>query len=294
MVTILLGALGLFGVWYLVQFFRTLKEEEWSFDRFGHLTVVGFVTNFFDTLGIGSFAPTTTWFRTASLVKDRIIPGTLNVGHTAPVIIMAFIFIGSVEVEPVTLFSMLGAAVLGSYFGADIVSSFSEKKIQLGMGIALLVTAVFMLLGQVDLMPAGGEALGLSGISLVIAVVANFVLGALMTLGIGLYAPCMALVYALGLSPRVAFPIMMGSCAFLMPPASVKFLKNKAVDYKAALGLALGGIPAVFVATYLVVSLPLNVLTWLVIGVITFTGFSLFKDGLANTGRKKEVETEAA
>ncbi|MFR3391175.1 MAG: hypothetical protein ACLTT1_11670 [[Clostridium] scindens] len=71
-----------------------------------------------------------------------------------------------------------------------------------------------------------GEEIGLTGGKLVIGIVVNFVLGALMTCGVGLYAPCMALCALLGMNISVAFPIMMGSCAFLMPPASVEFVKS--------------------------------------------------------------------
>ncbi|ABR46897.1 conserved hypothetical integral membrane protein [Alkaliphilus metalliredigens QYMF] len=283
---VVLGILGLMAVWFCLVWLKGLKKEE-SVAPTPHLFTVGFVTNFFDTLGIGSFAPTTAWFKGAGLVKDRIIPGTLNVGHTLPVIVMSFIFIQRVEVEPLTLALMLAAAVIGAYLGADIVSGLPERKVQLGMGIALLITAGFMLLGRLDLMPAGGDAIGLSGTRLIIAVVANFFLGALMTLGIGLYAPCMALIYALGMSPIVAFPIMMGSCAYLMPTASVKFVKNGALNTKAAVGLALGGIPAVFIAAYLVTGLPMNVLTWLVIAVILYTAVTMLRSGM-----KPSVEAE--
>ncbi len=62
---------------------------------------------------------------------------------------------------------------------------------------------------------------------LVLGLAGNFMLGALMTLGIGLYAPCMILVGLLGMNATAAFPIMMGSCAFLMPIASAKFVQKQ-------------------------------------------------------------------
>ena len=145
------------------------------------------------------------------------------------------------------------------------------------MAIALFVTAFLMLAGQMGWMPGGGDAIGLTGVKLVIAIVGNFILGALMTLGIGLYAPSMALVYFLGMSPAVAFPIMMGSCAFLMPVASVKFVREGAYNRKASLAIAVLGIVGVFIAAYIVKSLPLDILRWLVIGVIFYTSMTMFK-----------------
>ena len=50
--------------------------------------LIGFVTNFFDTLGIGSFATTTTLYKLTQMVPDERLPGTLNrrtyVAHDPP------------------------------------------------------------------------------------------------------------------------------------------------------------------------------------------------------------------
>jgi len=239
--------------------------------------LIGFIVNFFDVLGIGAFAPQTALLKFTKQTEDRILPGTLNVSNTIPVLIQALIFIQIVEVEPVTLISMLLSAAAGAILGAGIVAKLPVRKIQLTMGFALLVTAFFMLSGQMNWIQNGGEAIGLSGGKLALAIGANFILGAFMTVGIGLYAPCMALVYALGMSPLVAFPIMMGSCAFLMPPASAKFIKEGAYNRKASVSMAIPGIIAVLIAAFLVKSLPLNTLRWVVIVVIIYTSLVMFK-----------------
>ena len=242
--------------------------------------LIGFIVNFFDVLGIGAFAPQTALLKFTKQTEDRILPGTLNVSNTIPVLIQALIFIQIVEVEPVTLISMLLSAAAGAILGAGIVAKLPVRKIQLTMGFALLVTAFFMLSGQMHWIQNGGEAIGLSGGKLALAIGANFILGAFMTVGIGLYAPCMALVYALGMSPLVAFPIMMGSCAFLMPPASAKFIKEGAYNRKASVSMAILGIIAVLIAAFLVKSLPLNTLRWVVIVVIIYTSLVMFKSAL--------------
>jgi uncharacterized membrane protein YfcA len=238
---------------------------------------IGALTNFFDTLGIGSFATTTALFRLGKLVNDRIIPGTLNIGHTFPTTAQAVIFTTTVEVDVLTLISMIAASTAGAWLGAGIVAGWSKKKVQIGMGAALLVAAALMFMTQLQLFPLGGEALGVRGARLVIAVIANFMLGALMTLGIGLYAPCMILVSLLGMNPRAAFPIMMGSCAFLMPVGSLRFIREKCYHSGAALGLAIGGIPAVLLAAYIVKELPLWAVRWLVIAVVVYTATTLLR-----------------
>jgi uncharacterized membrane protein YfcA len=280
LINILLGMLALLGSWFSVELARdTVKnrdnlENKTDWFKSG---AIGFTTNFFDTLGIGSFAPTTALLRGFKQISDRVLPGTLNVSCSIPVIIEAFIFISVIEVAPLTLFSMLAAATVGAWIGAGVVSDLPEKKVQYGMSFALFITAFLMIAGQLGWMPVGGEAVGLSGIKLIIAIGANFILGALMTVGIGLYAPCMALIYMLGMSARVAFPIMMGSCAFLMPVASVKFIKEGAYNRKASLAVSIGGTIGVFIAAYIVKTLPLNILTWLVICVIFYTSVTMFR-----------------
>uniref|UniRef100_A0A2P2I7A4 Permease n=1 Tax=Hirondellea gigas TaxID=1518452 RepID=A0A2P2I7A4_9CRUS len=291
MVKVLLGILSIMTIWYLVIFIKDFNEfrKDGGLEEGNNIAHagIGFGVNFFDTLGIGGFAPMTALFKQFNLVHDRILPGTLNTACTIPVIVEAFIFIKKVEVEPVTLIAMLVSATLGAILGAGVVAKLDEKKVQLYMGTALIIVVCIMLAQQFGLIKGGGEAVGLSGYKLVIAVIGNFVLGALMTLGIGLYAPCMALVYALGLSPLVAFPVMMGSCAYLMPAASVKFIKSGAYNRKATIMSATFGSIGVIVAAYLVTGLPIAVLTKIVIGVVLYTAVKLILDS------KKKVLAEA-
>ncbi len=285
MITAILGGLGVFGLWFAAVLGMDLSKNKDKLEKetnFWLSGIIGAFTNFFDTLGIGSFAPTTALLRFTKQVKDRVLPGTLNVSCTLPVLLEAFIFIKVIDVEPITLISMLVAATIGAYVGAGIIAKLPEKVIQVFMGIALLVTAFLMLAGKMEWMPGGGEAIGLTGAKLVIGVVGNFILGALMTAGIGLYAPCMALVYMLGMSPKVAFPIMMGSCAFLMPVASVKFIKEQAYNKKASIAIAIFGLVGVAIAAWIVKSLPLNILMWIVIVVVTYTGATLLYSASKN------------
>ena len=280
---LLLAALAVVSVAYAVFWFLHVRRKPHPDGVAPGLLhdAIGFVTNFFDTLGIGSFATTTAMYRLWNIVRDEKIPGTLNVGHTAPTFVQAFIYITIVQVDFVTLVLLIGAAVAGSWFGAGIVSGFSRRKIQIGMGLALLGAAVLMAMTALQLVPGGGDALALGGPKLVLGSAINFVLGALMTLGIGLYAPCMIMVSLLGMNPTAAFPIMMGSCAFLMPTASGQFIRKEKYDLRAALGLAIGGIPAVLLAAYIVKSLPLNYVRWLVVVVVVYTATALLRSAAA-------------
>ena len=280
--TLLLLALGLVGVGYAVLYYAGLRRRqretpELSLTPTQGGLILGFVANFFDTLGIGSFAPTTSALRAWKMVPDQLIPGTLNVGYTIPTIVQAFIFTRSVPVDATTLIVLIAAAAIGAWLGAGVVVSLPKRKVQLGMGFALLGAAGLMLAGLLNFTPVGGVALGLTGSKLVIAAVANFGLGALMTLGIGLYGPCLIVISLMGMNPITAFPIMMGSCAFLMPVASARFIRENGFDARATVGLMIGGIPAVLIAAYLVKSLPLTVVRWLVVVVVLYTAYGLLR-----------------
>jgi uncharacterized membrane protein YfcA len=236
---------------------------------------IGAFANFLDALGIGSYATTTALFRFFRVVDDRVIPGTLNVGHTLPSVAETVIYTAVISVDPVTLFSMIASSSLGAWLGAGIVAQWPKRKVQIGMGIALLAAAGLMFMTQMNLFPGGGDANGVFGMKLVIGVAVNFILGALMTLGIGLFAPCMILVSLLGMNPKAAFPIMMGSCAFLMPAGSIRFMREQSYSPRAALGLAVGGVPAVLLAAYIIKELPLGTVRWLVIAVVIYTSASM-------------------
>lgn len=284
--TLLLVALGIITAAYVLYWIAAMRREHAKKDfLFG---AIGFVTNFFDTLGIGSFATTTSIWKFTNTVPDRVIPGTLNVGHLLPTVAQAFIYMQLVEVDTKTLVLLIAASVAGAWLGAGVVASWSKRKVQIGMGFTLVVAAGLFLMKQWNLFPEGGSALGISGTLLLIGVIGNFILGALMTLGIGLYAPCMIMISLLGMNPTAAFPIMMGSCAFLMPASSARFIRKQSYDLRAAIGLTLGGVPAVLLAAFIVKSLPLGAVRWLVIVVVLYTAIMMLRSAFT----EKQVATE--
>src|ERR1700735_1287465 len=270
-----LGAFTIFLVWVWLRSKDRAPGIPSIFELF-----VGMATNFFDTLGIGSFAPTTSIFKFWHMVPDEKIPGTLNVGHALPTLLEAFLFIAIVNVDILTLVLLMGASVVGAWLGAGIVAGWPRRWVQIGMGIALLAAACFSLMSNLNLFPAGGNALILEHWRLWAGVIGSVVLGALMTLGIGLYAPCMILVSLLGMDPKAAFPIMMGSCAFLMPTASARFIRLDSYSPRQALGLALGGLPGVLIAALIVKSLPLTAVRWLVVVAVVYAAFTMLRSAI--------------
>jgi uncharacterized membrane protein YfcA len=279
---VLLGALALVALAFTAFWLRSASRSPGNVPAAASRpgtggVVIGFVTDFLDTLGIGSFATTTTAYNWTKLVDVRLIPGTMNVGHALPTAVQAFIYVTLIQVDMTTLVVMVAAAVAGGWLGSGAVSRWPRTRVRAAMAVALLVASGLLLLRSLDVFPRGGDSLGLTPPLLVCGAAANFVLGALMSAGIGLYGPCMIVVSLLGMNPTAAFPIMMSSCAFLMPVASLRFVQNGAYDLRAALGLTVGGIPGVLVAAYVVRSLPLDAVRWLVLVIAAYTGFTLLR-----------------
>jgi uncharacterized membrane protein YfcA len=271
----LLCALSVLTLWYIARWYlleRARTRDPAAQPGRPGITdgLTGFVANFLDTLGIGSFAPTTAIFKLQHRPPDEQIPGTLNAGHALPTITQALIFITAVTVDLTTLIGMIAAAVLGAWLGVSVVARLPRRAIQVGMGVALFISALLFLSRNLGWTPGGGDALALHGGRLVFAIGVNFVLGALMMLGVGLYAPCLILVSLLGMNPLAAFPIMMGACAFLMPIGGARFIQANRYSLRSALGLALGGIPGVLAAAFIVKSLPIVWLRWLVTVVVLY------------------------
>jgi uncharacterized membrane protein YfcA len=250
---------------------------------------IGALTAFLDTLGIGSFAPTTALFKFRGKPADELIPGTLNVGLNTAAFIETFLFITVVTVQPALLVCMVGSAAAGAWLGAGVVSRMRRRSIQLFMGVALLIAATFFAMKNLGAFPSGGESFGLEGWRFPFAVAVSFVLGALMCIGIGNYAPLMIMLSLLGMHPLAAFPIMMGSDGLLQPVASLGFFRSGRFAHVPALGLTLGGIFGVLVAFYIVKQLPLTMMRWLVTAVVTYAALSMLHSARTDAGITPQV-----
>ena len=287
-ITILRILLVAFTVVFAIAFFKDLvahKDELKGFDRWFPLCIIGSVTDFFDTWGIGCFATTQAGFKFTKTCPDAEMPGTLNVGHTIPVVTEALLFFSFVDIDPLTLYLMIAAAVAGALVGASIVCKWNLKMIRIALGCALLGLAIVMACKNAGIGPFGlaGTALGLTGIKLIIGIIVNFFLGALMMVGFGLYIPCTALVSLVGMNIGAAFPIMMGSCAFLMDTSAIKFIREGKYNRKAALALTISGCIGVLFAYLLMKYMfSLHTLTYIICVVMLYTSYTFFRDAFQN------------
>ena len=277
-ITVLLAALAALGISFTIVLLGTAakrKETKPNVEAIG----LGAVTNFFDTLGIGSFATTTAWIKFRHMVPDSFIPATLNAGHALPTVVQSAIYlvILGVHVDPVLLAACIAAAVLGSLIGVPLVVRASVRLVQGIVGVALLIAAALYAMSNLEMFPIGGTASVLPPAQMAIAISVHFLLGALMAFGIGLYAPSLILLSLLGLDPRLAFPIMASACAFLMPATGFSFVKSSRIDLRIVIGLAIGGIPATIIAALIVKEMPIVWLRWGVVVVVLYAAFLLLR-----------------
>ena len=274
---VLFSALGVCSIAFAVQWLRLARDpqrrERPTLSDLG----IGLLCNFLDGLGIGSYAPTTALYKFRGRPSDELIPGTLTVGSVAVGIAETVIFVTVIAVDPKLLVAMVAGATAGAWLGAGVVSRMPRRAIQLFMGAALLIAAVTFVMGNLSASPLGGAARGLTGWAFVVAVAANFIFGALSTIGIGWYAPSMAVLALLGLAPIAAFPIMMASGGIMLPVAGLKFLRTGRFAWGSALGMTLGGVVGVLIAVFVVKGLPVRALRWFVAAVVAYASVVMLR-----------------
>ena len=293
MLIVLLVLLGLGILAYLVALLRAAVAKRVLPDV--EALVLGAVVNFFDTLGIGSFAPTAAWFRFRRMAPDRLIPPTMVVGLTPPVMVESVIFLVllGVFVDPVLLLGCAIATMIGGLVGAPLVARARVWIVQLTVAVGLVFAAAAYAMTNLHLFPAGGVATGLPLPQMIVAVLASFGFGILANFGVGNYAPTLVMLSLMGMDPRLCFPIMAAGGSLMGAGASVRHFKIGEVDLRIVLGLALGGIPAVIVAAFVVKEMPLEMLRWLVLVVVLYAAAVMIRAALAGR-RERLVETPTA
>ena len=292
MLTIIIAllALGLLGNGFILLR-GAISQQAWPR---AEAAVLGAVTNFFDTLGIGSFAPTMAWFKFRRLVPDHLIPPTMIAGHVPASIVQALIFLALLggKVDPVLLVGSIAAVTIGGLIGVRLVYLAKAWVVQGTVALALILAAIFYTLANLGLMPIGGTASSLPlGLTL-IAIAASFGFGILLNFGVGNFAPTLALLSLMGLDPRYCFPIMAGSAGLAGVIVASRHVQAGKIDLRIVLGIALGGIPAVLIAAFLVKSMPMETLRWLVTLVVLYTAVVMLRAAIA--GRRQPDAAELA
>lgn len=279
MTTVILILVAVVNGFFAVAFIRdVLQHQQETKAENGNPVVMAisqFLIYFLSTFGISDFAIGASLYPKMKWVSDKNLPGTLNTACVIPVAAMALAYISTINVALATLLVPIVAQVVGAYVSPNYVVKLPAQKIKILVIIGLFVAALIILAGKLSLMPAGGSETALSVPKLIILGVLSFIYGAFNNMGIGSYSLTMATVYALGLSPSVAFPIMMGACTFSVPVGSMQFIKLKSYSRKITLFSAVFGVIGVLVAAFVVKSLDVSLLQWLALAVILYSAVSM-------------------
>ena len=291
----LLIPLGLALAYFVLALWKAARDKKVSPDH--EALALGAVVNFFDTLGIGSMAPTMAWFKFRNLVADRLIPSTMLVGLTPPTVTQGIIFLIllGVMVDPVLLTGCIIALLAGGIVGAPLAKGAHVRLVQLVVAVALLVAGIFYAINNLHMMPPGGTASGLPFNLTLFAIAANFAFGILLNFGVGNYAPSLLMFRMMGMDPRLCFPIMAAGAGLAAAAAGIRHINYGEINLKVVTGMAIGGIPAVFVAAFIVKTMPMEVLRWLVMVIVVYAALMMLKSAFVRAGdHRSSVPTGGA
>lgn len=277
--TIILTLIVIVNGIFAIKFLKDLNKNKQAMKKEPgsnlFLAISSSIIFFFSTFGISDFAISTILYRKKKLVEDTKLPGTLNTQCVIPVAVMALAFISVITVDMTTLVVCIVAQIIGAYIGPRFVVKLSATVIRRFIGAGLVIATVLILAGKFNLIPSGGTATGLTGGKLAIAAICLFIFGALNNIGIGSYALTMVTIYALGMNPAVAFPIMMGAATFSVPIGSMEFIKFGQYSRKITLFTSTFGLIGVLTGVYLVKGLDVSMLQWVVAAILLYSGVSM-------------------
>ncbi|HFU4463666.1 TPA: sodium:solute symporter [Streptococcus suis] len=273
--------------WMLYLIVSYARQNKISLtDRFWTGFAIGFVTDLLDTLGIGTFATTTSLLKATKLIDDdRRIPATMTTAHIIPILLEALLFITIVEVEMTTLISLAIAAFTGASVGARVTQHWDTRKVQRVLGILLIIAAGIMVYRMVTNPGAdlANDVRGLTGWKLLVGIVFDFFIGMLLSMGLGNYAPELIFFSLMGISPAVALPVMMLNAAMMLSAGAKQFIQSGRVNWPGVPGIIVGGVLGVLTAAFFLSSLDVNNLKILVVFIASYTGITLLRSSLVKS-----------
>lgn len=270
-------AVSLFVFFSILSLYRQTRHANESRSKKWPLLLTGFVANVADTLGLGSFAVVVACNHRWKFVDDKQLPGTLNAHSVLPAMLQSILFLNFVEMDMALLLAFVAAACVGGIFSGLLVSKLDKQTIRILMVAGFSVIGLLIAANQLDLLPVGGEATTLPLNRYWIGIPAMVLAGMLPGIGAGLYVPIQVILFLLGLSPLVAFPIMTTAGAIVQSLTAYTFVVKKEVAVKESLWLTLSGMVGVAIAVPLVTYVNLTTLRWLLVGIVFYNAWMMWK-----------------
>lgn len=274
----LVTLVSLFIILKIVFLFLSSGESLKTTKNRVKLCIAGFLANVADTVGIGSFAVLIACNRNWNLIDDKRLLGSMNGHSVLPAMIQSLLFLQIVDIDMLTLLTLIGASCLGGFTGGFFVSMFSKQTLRLVMCGGFCGIALLLLLNQLGFAPLSGEALALEGTQLVVGAVAMYFAGMLPSIGVGLYVPIQMILFLLGLSPLTAFPIMTTAGCIVQASTAYAFIVKKEIALAETIFLTIAGIFGVFLAVPMIAYVSSSSLRWLLLAIIVYNAATTWKN----------------
>ena len=254
------------------------------------LITSGIVAFFMDTIGVGSFACNIALAKYFKTFKDEQIPAVINGAQVIPGALEALFFLGLIQVDTLTLVTLIFATCLGGMLGASVISKLNAQTIRLIM-LVTFPTIIFLILSnQFHWLPLGGDKIALQGYPLLWGFIGLLIAGALTSAGVGLFAMTQAILFCLGMSPLVAFPIMTAAGALQQPLSTGIFVYKNKVPLKKTLIISISGVAGVLLALPVITHLSTTKLHDLLVLVLTYNTIMM---GMSYVKEKRKITAKA-
>ena len=252
--------------------------------------IFSFFLYFFTAFGVSDFTVSTVVYTKTGWVDIKKLPGTLNAQGISSLLITSLAYINSVEIDILTLVPFLLLCAFGSWMGPRVSIKLKSWCLKYFMAGGLFVAGVFMLCSQLNILNIGGTLVGLHGIKLICLWVFGFLLGFIRTFGVATHPLTMSAVYFSGLNPISAYPLMMGSSALANPVAAIQFVRLGAYERRTVLLGCSAGAVGSFVAVHIVKSMNVQLIMWLILGIVLLSSIDLFNQATRLYSEEKNAQ----
>ena len=152
---------------------------------------------------------------------NKTYNGSLVVQAALPTAVQSILFLGLVQVDTLMLVVSCVSIAIGGIISGYLINRVSRQGILYVMLITFMISAALLVLNKFHLLNIGGELTYVRGDKLIILAVVMLLAGMLPAFGVGYYSIVLVIIFMLGISPIVAYPIMTTASAVQMPMTAI-------------------------------------------------------------------------
>lgn len=242
-----------------------------------YLLLTGFIANIADTLGLGSFAVIVAMNNRWKMIDDKQLPGTLNAQSVLPTLLQSLLFLNIVAIDLKVLVPFVLAACLGGLICGSLVARLEKQRVRQAMILGFIGIGCLIFANQMSWLPVGGDAITLPTSKILIGIPAMLLAGMLPGVGVGIYVPIQVILFFLGLSPLVAFPIMTTSGAIAQSVTAYAFVSKNEFASRESIWIGVAGFVGVLIAVPMITYVNHSTLRWLLLFIVFYNAYSTWQ-----------------